>query len=156
MRSLGEILRRVTIGELELAPAPYVSRETPLAEVLSQLAASRRPAVLLRDGDRLVGIFTQRDILYGAATEGLDPATPIGTLASGEPRTLAVGQSLAEALDAMVDGGYRQVPLVDERGQLAGLLSSRDVLVFVAGFFPEETLNLPPRLHQVLSTDHGA
>ncbi len=156
MTSLAESLRHAKIADLELAPAPYVTPAAPLGEVLRQLVASRRPAVLVRDGERLAGIFTQRDVLYRTATEGLDPATPIGTLASGEPRTLALGQSLAEALDAMVDGGYRQVPLVDERGQLAGLLSSRDVLVFVAGFFPEETLNLPPRLHQVLSTDHGA
>ncbi len=156
MRSLGEILRGATIGDLELAPAPYAAPGAPVAEVLRQLAASRRPAVLLRDGDRLAGIFTQRDVLNRMAIEGLDPTTPIEALASGEPRTLAIDQSLAEALDVMVDGGYRQVPLVDERGRPAGLLSSRDVLVFVAGFFPEATLNLPPRLHQVLSTDHGA
>ncbi len=156
MAGLAEILREVTIGELDLAPAPYVSPETSLAEVLDEFATTRRPAVVVRDGDRLAGIFTQRDVLYRTATESLDPATPIGSLASGAPRTLAVGQSLAEALDAMIDGGYRQVPLVDASGRPAGLLSSRDVLAFVAGFFPEAILNLPPRLHQVLATDHGA
>ncbi|MGH9465693.1 MAG: CBS domain-containing protein, partial [Thermoanaerobaculia bacterium] len=93
---------------------------------------------------------------YRTATEGLDPTTPIAALATAAPRTLSLGQSLAEALDAMVDGGYRQVPLLDETGRPAGLLSSRDVLAFVAGFYPEATLNLPPRLHQVLATDHGA
>lgn len=156
MASLAESLRTAKIADLELAPAPYVTPATPLGEVLRLFVTSRRPAVLLRDGERLAGIFTQRDVLYRAAIEGLDPATPIGRLASGEPETLGMGQSLAEALDVMVDGGYRQVPLVDELGRPAGLLSSRDVLVFVASLFPEATLNLPPRLHQVLATDHGA
>ncbi|MGH9465387.1 MAG: CBS domain-containing protein, partial [Thermoanaerobaculia bacterium] len=64
MRSLGEILRAATIGDLDLAPASYVTPATPFGEVLRQLAASRRPAVLVRDGDRLAGIFTQRDVLY--------------------------------------------------------------------------------------------
>ncbi len=156
MRSLAERLRGARIADLELRPVAYVAPEAPLAAVIGELAASRRPAVLVRDGERLVGIFTQRDVLCRTAAEAPDPATPIGELATPAPRALAADGSLAQALDAMVEGGYRQVPLVDEAGRAVGLLSSRDVLAFVAGFVPEATLNLPPRLHQRLTTAHGA
>jgi CBS domain-containing protein len=153
---LAEVLRRARIGDLDLAPPPYVTPATPVEEVLRLLVSSTRPAVLVRDGDRLAGVFTQRDVLYRTAGGALDPAALVGELASRDPRTLGLDQSLADALDLMVEGGYRQVPLVDAGGRPAGLLSSRDLLAFVAGLYPEATLNLPPRLHQALPTDHGA
>ncbi len=41
-------------------------------------------------------------------------------------------------------GGFRHVPVVDEAGRPAGILSARDVLDFVVELCPEELLNLPP------------
>jgi hypothetical protein len=51
--------------------------------------------------------------------------------------------------------GYRSVPLVDERDRWLGLLSSRNVLRYIAEHFPEAVLNLPPRLNQHLRRAEG-
>jgi CBS domain-containing protein len=155
MSSVADILRRVRIADLDLRPVAYVSPATPYGEVLRELRASTRPAAVVREGNRVVGIFTQRDVLYRTALEAVDPATPIGELMTPEPTTLSTDLALAAGLAAMIEGGFRQVALVDAEGTPAGLLSSLDVLGFVAGYFPETTLNLPPRLHQVLPSREG-
>jgi CBS domain-containing protein len=151
-----DILRRAKVEEMTLGPAPEVAPHTSLGDVCRLLEADGRSAAVVRDGDQVVGIFTQRDLLYRAAQGALDLATPIAELMTRSPRTFQAERPLAEALDAMVEGGYRQLPLVDAGGQPQGLLSTRDVLSFIARRFPEETLNLPPRLHQMMPTSEGA
>ena len=54
-----------------------------------------------------------------------------------------------------MDGGYRHIPVVDDDGHQVGLLSSRVILSFIADQYPESVLNLPPRLHQVLTRPEG-
>ena len=110
---------------------------------------------MICDGDHVVGIFTQRDVLYRTALEGLDPQTPIADVMSTRPITIHLDAPLAAALAAMVDGGYRHVPVVDDRDRQVGLLSSRVILRFIADHYPEAVLNLPPRLSQVMTRPEG-
>lgn len=107
------------------------------------------------EGDRVVGIFTQRDVLNRTALEALDPATPVSEVMSARPITIGLGQDLADAIQAMVEGAYRHVPVVDDTGNQVGLLSSRVILRYIADHFPEEVLNLPPMLDQVMLRPEG-
>jgi CBS domain-containing protein len=113
-------------------------------------------AVVVVQEGKVVGIFTERDILYRTAEEGIDSCTPIGELMTRDPATLGPNELLADAIALMVGGGYRHVPLVDGEGRDAGVISSRRVLRFIADHYPEAALNLPPRLHQRLSRPEGA
>ena len=154
-KSIEETLHDVQISELRLEVGGSVSPDTPLSEVYEILDRQRRNAVVVCDGDAVVGIFTQRDILYRTALEAPDPATPIGELMTRDPFTLRMDQKLADAIHAMTVHGYRNVPLVDGRGRWLGLLSSRNVLRYIAAHFPEAVLNLPPRLDQHLAKPEG-
>ena len=150
-----ETLQEVHISELRLEVGGAVGPETPVREVYEILDRQRRNAVVVCDGDVAVGIFTQRDILYRTALEATDPETPIRELMTPEPFTLRMDQKLADAIHVMTEHGYRSVPLVDERGRWVGLLSSRNVLRFIAEHFPEAVLNLPPRLNQQMPRAEG-
>ncbi|MFQ5351331.1 MAG: cyclic nucleotide-binding/CBS domain-containing protein, partial [Thermoanaerobaculia bacterium] len=132
-----------------------VAPETPISQVCEQLDRQRRNALVVCDGDSLVGIFTQRDILYRTALEAPDPATPIRELMTPEPFSLRMDQKVADAIHAMTVHGYRNVPLIDGQGRWLGLLSSRNVLRYIAEHFPEAVLNLPPRLHQLMPRSEG-
>ena len=147
-RAIEELLGQVSISDLRLEVGGAVSPETPFSEVCATLDRQRRNALVVCDGDEVVGIFTQRDILYRTALESPDPATPIRELMTPDPFTLRIDQRLADAIHAMTVRGYREVPLVDGRGRWLGLLSSRNVLRYIAAHFPEAVLNLPPRLDQ--------
>ena len=154
-KSIEETLRDVRISELRLEVGASVSPETTIAEVYEILDRQRRNAVAVCDGDRVIGIFTQRDILYRTALEAVDLDTPIGELMTPEPFTLTLEHNVADAIHAMTVSGYRGVPLLDGQGRWLGLLSSRNVLRYLAEHFPEAVLNLPPRLNQRLRRPEG-
>lgn len=154
-RTVEEILALVGIDALARERYQRVSSSTPLSEVYRVLDDRRTGAVLVCDDDRLVGIFTDRDVLYRTAAESTDPDTPISELMSREPETLSAGHRVADAIEMMTTRGYRHIPLVDGEGRLTGLLTSRDILRFIADHFPEAVLNLPPRLHQQLNRPEG-
>lgn len=154
-RSIEETLRDVRISELRLEVGGSVAPETPISEVYEILDRRRCNAVVVCEGDRVVGIFTQRDILHRTALERPDPDTPIGELMTPEPFTLRLDDRVADAIHAMTVRGYRSVPLLDPRGNWLGLLSSRNVLRYIAAHFPEAVLNLPPRLDQRLRRPEG-
>jgi CBS domain-containing protein len=83
--------------------------------------------VLVMEGKRLAGIFTERDVLRRVIEPGLDPGiTRIGEVCSGEPITIDADEPAARAVDAMVEGGFRHLPVV-EKGSVRGLLSMRDL-----------------------------
>ncbi len=154
-RPIEEILSEVRISDLRLEVGGEVAPETPISQIYEILDRQRRNAVVVCDGDSVVGIFTQRDILDRTALEAPDPETPIRQLMTPEPFTLRMDQKVADAIHAMTEHGYRNVPLVDGRGHWLGLLSSRNVLRYIAAHFPEAVLNLPPRLHQLMLRPEG-
>ena len=55
----------------------------------------------------------------------------------------------------MTKGGLRHIPLVDDEGRMAGIVSSRAVLRYLARFYSASVLNLPPRLDQRLARPEG-
>ena len=73
-----------------------------------------------------------------------------------EPRTLALDQTIGDAIELMETGRYRNIPLVDEDGQLAGVVRQSDIIKYLAESFPESLLNLPPRPHQRMKESEGA
>ena len=154
-KTIETTLRDVRISELRLEAGGAVDPDTSIVEVYEILDRQRRNAVVVCEGDSVVGIFTQRDILYRTALESPSPETPVRELMTPEPFTLRLDDRVADAIHAMTEQGYREVPLVDATGRWLGLLSSRNVLRYIAEHFPEAVLNLPPRLNQQLSRPEG-
>lgn len=100
-------------------------------------------AVVDRTG-RLVGIFTERDVLTKVAGKPGDPArTPVSKQMTANPVALRGSNEIGFALNKMCLGGYRHIPLVDDAGKPVGMLSMRDVAHFLVEFFPEDIVNLP-------------
>ena len=113
-------------------------------------------ALLIKDGERLVGILTERDVLTRVFGAGADFGRPVADFMTADPNTLPADASLLEAMQAMERGHYRNVPLIDDQGELAGLLRQQDLLEYIAEAFPQEILNLPPRPHQLMDQPEGA
>ncbi len=148
------ILRNARIADLDLQRPCRAASETRLDEAHRLLDERHPGALVVCEDDRPVGIFTDRDVLYRTALEELPGDTSLGELMTPDPTTLDSGAPLTDAIEAMIRGGLRHIPLVDG-GRLVGIVSSRDVLKFIAAHFPESVLNLPPRLHQTLRRPEG-
>jgi CBS domain-containing protein len=131
-----------------LGPAePVCLRETAtVQEAIERMLARRQAGVLVVDGEgRLVGIFTERDVLMRVAGPGRDArGTTLGEVMTRDPEALRPGDRVAYAVHSMSVAGYRTVPLVDAAQRPVGVVTVSDVIRWLAGLFPEAVLNLPP------------
>lgn len=107
-------------------------------------------------GGRLRGVLTERDIFARLVGHEVDLDQPVESLMKEHPWTLHLDQPVRHAIDLMQTGRYRNVPLVDDEGNLVGVIRPVDVLKYLAEAFPEELLNLPPRPHQRMQESEGA
>jgi CBS domain-containing protein len=71
-------------------------------------------AVLVVSAERLVGIFTERDVLKKLAGRFGDPSTPVRDLRTEDPTSLHRDDAIVFALKQMHEGGFRHVPLLDD------------------------------------------
>ena len=80
------------------------------------------------DGERLVGVLTDRDIAIQVVAEGKDPqSTRVTELASRDLVTVDPQQDLDEALRLMAQHQVRRLPVVEEDGKLVGIVAQADV-----------------------------
>src|SRR5262249_26691273 len=112
-------------------PAPEcVSLGTPLARAIGRMQEKNIGYLLVTDGGgRLVGIFTERDLLRKVAGQEVDlEAPPVERVMTRNPSSLKADDPIAQALPLMaVEPGYRYIPIVDEEGRPQGLVSFRRI-----------------------------
>ncbi len=83
-------------------------------------------AILIIEDGRLLGIFTERDMVHRVVAEGRNPEeSALGAVMTQGPDTAAPDMTALDALRLMQDGGYRHLPVVS-RGKVAGIVSRRD------------------------------
>jgi len=83
--------------------------------------------VLVVEGDSLVGIVTDRDLVVRALASGQAAGEEVGSVMTLEPSTVQGGAEVDEALAVLAEGGFRRVPVLED-DQLAGMLTTDDVL----------------------------
>jgi len=137
---------RAPISRVNIAPLVAVRPEAPVAEAIAAMIQHRIGCVLVTEGDTLKGIFTERDVLTRVVGKQCPvDTTPVREVMSPDPESLTPDSMVAFAMNHMHVGGYRHVPIADDQGRPIGILSVRDVLAYLADFFPEEVLTLPLR-----------
>jgi len=133
-----------------------IAAGTPVAAVIQRMRAARgEPALIVQDG-RLVGIFTERDVLLRVLGQSVPGSAPVDDYMKRAPQTLTADATLGEAAHLMDRGRFRHVPIIDAGGRPLLTLRQQDILAYIAEAFPAEILNLPPRPHQRLEEPEGA
>jgi 2-oxoglutarate/2-oxoacid ferredoxin oxidoreductase subunit beta len=132
-----------TLGPAEPICLPATAT---VEDAIARMLDRRQAGVLVVDGERrLVGIFTERDVLTRVAGVGRDPKrTALRDVMTANPDALSVRDRIAYAVHCMSVAGYRTVPLVDAERRPIGVVTVTDVIRWLAQLFPEAILNLPP------------
>ena len=100
------------LDALGVAAPVIVSPDLPVAEAIRRMHAGGPDCLLVCDGDRLVGIFTDRDAVLKVA--GRAPGTAsVREFMTPDPVVLRRGDSLAVAIHKMAVGGFRHIPIMD-------------------------------------------
>jgi CBS domain-containing protein len=110
-------------------------------------------AIVCEQG-RVVGIFTERDVLTKIIGEPVDMNEPVSKWMSPVVSTLSPDATIGDAVAMMTEKSFRNIPLVKD-GLLAGSISVFDVISYLAESYPKETMNLPPNPDQVMDTEDG-
>ncbi len=123
------------VSQVEFSEASTIDAGATLDEALRQLADVRKGCLLVMKDSKLVGIFTERDILQKVAGQITDlKSRQVGDLMTPDPETLKPTDSVASALKMMYIGGYRHLPVVSDN-QPTGILSIRHLLGYIARTF---------------------
>src|SRR5512146_3027000 len=100
-----------------------------VAHAIALMLAHRVGAVAVTDGNRVVGIFTERDVMSRFALSGRDPGTiAVSEIMTTPVQTVTPDTSPGDAFALMVARHFRHLPIVDRDGKLRGILSIRDLL----------------------------
>lgn len=144
-----------------LAPSEPIrfTVEATVREAIEKMVANRRAAVVIVDAEgRLIGIFTERDVLTRVVGQGRDiKTTRLGEVMTKEPEALGPDDRICYAINRMNNAGYRTVPLVDAGRRPIGIVTVNDVVRWLAEIFPEAVLNLRPgdEIKRPLQVDAG-
>jgi CBS domain-containing protein len=84
--------------------------------------------LLVTDGDELVGVLSERDVITAVADADALDGTVLADRARGDILTILATDTLQAGIDAMVEGGTRHLVVVDEDRRPVGVLSARDVM----------------------------
>src|SRR3989441_12177585 len=123
-----EALRDERLASLPLSAPVWVPRGTSLRETLRLMREQGAGCVLVCEGDRLVGIFTERDVLNKLIGSGVSETETVDRFMTPHPASLTPRHTLGDAVRLMTEHGYRHIPLLDERGRRAGLVAARDIV----------------------------
>ena len=142
-------LLREPLHVMPTRSAVILGRAASATEAMREMQKQHRGCVLVtEDGtarSRLVGIFTERDVLLRIIDRGRNPATlELAEVMTPDPECLGSNAQIAWVLNIMSVGGLRHVAVVDEHGRPVAVVSVRDVVQFLVDAFPAEILNLPP------------
>jgi CBS domain-containing protein len=104
------------------------THQTSVRDAAGLMARHHIGALPVVDGDRLVGIFTERDALARVLAAGLDPgATPLASVMSTQLIAAEVNEAYEVCLQRMQQARVRHLIVLDQ-GRLAGILSMRDLV----------------------------
>jgi CBS domain-containing protein len=111
-----------------------VETHTSLADALALMRNHRIGCVLVTDEQGLLkGIVTERDLLQKVALETPDlDACPVKYLMSAAPESSKPDHPLGYAIQRMIVSDIRYLPLVDDSGRPNGIVSSRDIIAYIA------------------------
>ena len=148
-------LRSETVSRLHPTQPWLTQRTQPVADAVKLMREKKVGCVLVCDGKRIVGIFTERDLLRRVLTPGKSLGTPIEECMTPDPITVHPKDSIGCAIKRMQKGGYRHLPVViDDRP--VGILSVKRIVHYLVEHFPAMVYNLPPHPQPIQPQREGA
>src|SRR5205823_2928366 len=95
----------------------HVSPSQPVADAVALMRREQVGCVLVCEGERLVGIFSERDLMRRVLAAGQPLTVPISQCMTPQPVVVHPKDPIGGAVRRMEEGGYRHLPVVDEAGR---------------------------------------
>jgi CBS domain-containing protein len=115
-----------TVRDIMSTELITVDDQTTVAQAATVMGGRHVGSALVMEGEELLGIFTERDIVKALSQDFDAPQTLVTHWMTRQPITIEPDNTSDEALRRMLEGGFRHLPVV-EGGRVIGMLSIRDV-----------------------------
>jgi CBS domain-containing protein len=122
-RPVRSILHRRRFGPDLVSAHP----DETVRDAVKRMAEQRCGSILVAEDGRLLGIFTERDLLVRVVAAGLEPATTeLRDVMTADPVTIDAEEPVEEAVRRMDEGSFRHLVVVNG-GHVLGVVSTRDI-----------------------------
>lgn len=146
--------RRDSVSSMALDDYVCIEPSDSLSRAIELMKEDEGGCAIVCEAGRVVGIFTERDLLTKIIGENVDLSEPVSKWMSPIVATLARDATVGDAVAVMNEKSYRNIPVVKE-GRLIGSISVFDVITYLAESYPKTTMNLPPNPDQIMDSRDG-
>ena len=152
---LARNLKVESVSRLNPTPPWHVAPTQTVADAVKLMRDKRVGCVLICSDQRILGIFTERDLTRRVLAAGKSLSLPITDFMTPNPVTLHPKDSISTAIKRMEEGGHRHLPVVAD-GVPLGILSVKRIVHYLVEHFPGMVYNLPPDPQAIPQKREGA
>ncbi len=153
--NLRESLENETVANVGYRKPVKVQEGQSVRFAINRMRKEKFGCLLVLDGKRLTGIFTERDFMTRVLQKKGAFALPISEFMTPDPTIAHIDEPIYRVLARMHAGGMRHLPVLNTKGRPVGTISVGHVAHFLADLHPTTVYNLPPDPDQFPSTREG-
>ena len=145
------------ISSIGIKKAILKDEDSSIQSVIESMQTTHSSCILLINNDKITGIFTERDVVTKIVSRNVDLENEkICDYMTNDPEILQSDDSIAFALNKMIDGGFRHVPIVHSISQDLYVISMQDIINSIGDYYFSDILNLPSKPLRSSSQREGA
>ena len=141
---LARNLKIDSVSRLNPTPPLRVGPEQTIAEAVALMRQNNVGCVLVCRDDRVVGIFTERDLMRKVLAAGKPLTRPVSEFMTPDPVQVHRKDPIGAVIRRMEEGGYRHLPVVDDAGRPVGVLSVKRIVHYLVEHYSPTVCNQPP------------
>ena len=134
-------MNMMKLGTVSALMKRRLTTATPYETVVvaaDRMAEANLGALLVVDNDRLVGIVSERDILYRVVSRRRDPATTtLSMVLTPNPTSVSEDTTIEACIQIIKARGFRHLPVINAYRNPIGVVYSRDLLAHVLGLIED-------------------
>ena len=145
------------IFSIGIKKAILKNEDATIESVIKSMQTSHSSCIIIVKNNIISGIFTERDIVTKIVSRNVDLKNEkICDYMTNNPEILQSDDSIAFALNKMIDGGFRHVPIVHSTSQDLYIISMQDIINSIGDYYFSDILNLPSKPLRSSSHREGA
>jgi len=148
-------LQEETVRDVGYRKLVSIGHTASIGDAIRKMQEASVGCLVVLNGDRLAGIFTERDVLMRVLRPEVDLDTPLAEFVTRDAITVGENDSIYVALARMYGKQCRHIPVLNDAGLPVGSISIKRALHFLGEHIPEVIYNLPPEPNQFPATREG-
>jgi CBS domain-containing protein len=115
------------VSEVMTREVQTISPDQKVQEAASFMLSADAGSIPVTDGDRLIGMITDRDIAVRGIAKGYGPDTPVRELMTDDIVCAHIDENVEDVATKMSEAQVRRLPVIDEQQKLCGIVSLGDL-----------------------------